>query len=310
MIKNFIYLDIDKLYSLSSQIFEGVTEYIVSESVSENKQNESQKGPVGSGRVMGDILRHNDKKSEKKFLHDHSYSLFEEKLLNDEKILNLNGEESYKNLKHLLTEKPFIKVKAKAIFKDINSITNTMENFNKIGMALTHVTNFKTIQDLKGATHSTKTSKKRGKVKNVIENLAKESGLHNDQAFLEDLSFLLKYGFQDQLEIQMDVNDSVVSANLKRSCLREEESLMIRKYSRQTEVKFVLFGIVTQHQENKIKEIDDAKEADDDDIAEEPTSIKGALMNLVEKLTDMETTFTGRLENEIILDPIAVYREL
>lgn len=76
MIKNFIYLDTDKLYSLSSQIFEGVTEYIVSESISESEQNESQKGPVGSGRVMGDILRHNDKKSEKKFLHDHSYSLY------------------------------------------------------------------------------------------------------------------------------------------------------------------------------------------------------------------------------------------
>lgn len=29
MIKNFIYLDEEKLYSLSSQIFEGVTEYVL-----------------------------------------------------------------------------------------------------------------------------------------------------------------------------------------------------------------------------------------------------------------------------------------
>ena len=102
-----------------------------------------------------------------------------------------------------------------------------MSNFNKIGIALTHVTMQETIQDIKGTAHSTK-KKKNANVKSVIETLAKENGLYSDQAFLDDLSFLLNYGFQDQLEIQMDVYDSVISANLKRSCLREEESLMIR----------------------------------------------------------------------------------
>ena len=111
MIKNFIYLDIDKLYSMSSQIFEGITEYIVGESASEVERSEAQKGPVGSGRVMGDILRHNDKKSEKRFLHDYSYSLFEEKLLKDGKILDLTDKENYENFKRLLTNKPFVKGK-------------------------------------------------------------------------------------------------------------------------------------------------------------------------------------------------------
>ena len=86
--------------------------------------------------------------------------------------------------------------------------------------------------------------------------------------------------------------------------------LMIRKYSRQTEVEFVIFGIVTQHQENKIKEIAQVVEADSNIEDDKPTNIKEALMRLVEKLANMETTFTGRRENEIILDPIAVYREL
>ena len=72
MIKNFVYLDEEKMYSLSSQIFEGITEYILSESTSESQKSESQKGDIGSGRILGDILKQADRQSEKKFLHDYS----------------------------------------------------------------------------------------------------------------------------------------------------------------------------------------------------------------------------------------------
>lgn len=34
LIKNIVYLDVDKMYSMSSQVFEGVTEYILNEKVS------------------------------------------------------------------------------------------------------------------------------------------------------------------------------------------------------------------------------------------------------------------------------------
>ena len=81
MIKNFIYLDEEKMYSLSSQVFEGITEYVLNEKSTESENIESQKGPVGSGRILGDILRQADKKTEKKFLSDFSYTLFEQKLL-------------------------------------------------------------------------------------------------------------------------------------------------------------------------------------------------------------------------------------
>ena len=61
MIKSFIYLDEQKMYSLSSQIFEGITEYVLSESGSENQNSESQKGPVGSGRVLADVIKSSSK---------------------------------------------------------------------------------------------------------------------------------------------------------------------------------------------------------------------------------------------------------
>lgn len=65
MIKNFIYLDEEKMYSLSSQLFEGVTEYVLNESLSGKVESEEQKGSVGSGRILGDILRNSEKKQRK-----------------------------------------------------------------------------------------------------------------------------------------------------------------------------------------------------------------------------------------------------
>ena len=94
MIKNFIYLDEEKMYSLSSQLFEGVTEYVLNESSSEQGKSEEQKGPVGSGRVLGDILKNSERNTEKKFLNDYSYTIFEKKLLEEELVLIVSGDKA------------------------------------------------------------------------------------------------------------------------------------------------------------------------------------------------------------------------
>lgn len=144
------------------------------------------------------------------------------------------------------------------------------------------------------------TSHDKGIIK-IIEQLAKEQGLQQDQAFLDNLALILDYGFQDQLDIQMQLIDFMVSANLKRDCLRENEELIIKKYSRRTECSFVMFGIVTQYKRDKLEDI---KETDS------TLSIKEALMNMVAHLTNIEEGFIGRLSNEVIIDPIALYTEL
>ena len=308
MIKNFIYLDEDKMYSLSSQLFEGVTEYVLSESLSEQDKSEEQKGPVGSGRILGDILRSSERKTEKKFLNDYSFAIFEKKLLEEDRVLVIHGAAL---IEPFPKNKSFIKITSKATFNDINSINSTLKNFNTIGKALAHVTNFKQIAALREELEKAKQnpsnkgekSKLQAQLNSLtnINKLAIDSGLQHDQKLLEDLALLLAYGFQDQLEVQMNSNGKIFSANLNRSFLRESEDLVIRKYSRQTEVEFTLFGIVTQYQREQLEDI---KENDDH------ASIKEALMNLVSHLSNLEATFTGRLSNEIIIDPIALYTEI
>ena len=59
--RSFIYLDEYKMYSLSSQIFEGLTESIVDEEKSQIQDSDSQKGKIGSGRLMANIIRNESK---------------------------------------------------------------------------------------------------------------------------------------------------------------------------------------------------------------------------------------------------------
>ena len=309
MIKNIIYLDEDKMYSLSSQLFEGVTEYVLNEKSYDKSESEQQKGPINSGKIGGDIVKNSERNTEKKFLNDYSYTLFEKELIKENKVIVASDENS--DLKKLMEEKSFIKVTAKATFNDIDSLVSTLTDFNRMGKALTYVTNYQDINSVKEELSRVQKSKdERSKISEIsaklkdisnIDKKALEAGLQHDEEFLNDLSFLLEYGFQSQLEVQMNLLNNIVSANLNRAFLRESEDLVIRKYSRQTEVEFTLFGIITQYKKEQVSP---------PKIEGNPKTIKEAIMNMVAHVTNLEAAFTGRLSNEIIIDPIALYTEL
>lgn len=245
-------------------------------------------------------------------MSDFSYTLFEKKLLDDNKVIEVDESFFIEELRDKAESISFIKVTAKAVFNDIRLIKGTLKNFNSIGLALAHVTNVTEINEVnaqlekaklhaKDRNQQSKLASQDKVVTKAIEKLAKDQGLQLNQTYLDNLALLLDYGFQDQLDIQMQLIDSMVSANLKRDCLRESEELIIKKYSRQTECRFVMFGIVTQYKRDKL---DDIKEPSS------TPSIKGALMNMVTQLTNLEETFIGRLSDEVIIDPIALCTEL
>ncbi len=143
---------------------------------------------------------------------------------------------------------------------------------------------------------------------NHVKDLAQSTGLRQDPEMLKNLGYLLDYGFQDQFEVQMQVGEYKFSAILKREYLRESEEMLVKKYSRFSQVPFVLFGTVAQYPTESSSDLD--SEATD---LQDPSSIphlKEAIMNLVGNLSDLESSFFGKLENEIVFDPIALYREI
>ena len=205
-------------------------------------------------------------------------------------------------------------MKGKVVFNDMQMIKSTIKDFNKIGKALAYITNFEKMEEVRNqfekVVENTKDrnekAKLRQRLKNTtnIEKLAKDQGLKQDNDFLEELSIVLDYGFQDQFMVQMLIGPYKFSADCRRDDFRENEHLLVRKYSRLAEKEFVIVGTIAQSSNKTI----DYQEVDDEDS--EPQHLKEVVMNLVEALSVMESAFSGKLANEIIIDPIAIYREI
>ncbi len=312
-IKSFIYLDEYKMYSISSQIFAGITESLTNFQGATTEKEEEQKGPVGSGRIMADILKSESGTQEKKYLHDYSYTLFEEHLRKSGKVLSLSKENIDENIGQI-DDAGFVEVKAKVVFNDMNMIKSTIENFNQLGKAFTHITNFAKIeeiyQQLEKAEETIKDRNQKARFRQRqkgltnIEKMAKERGLNLNKDFLEDLKFVLNYGFQEQFIVQMPIGPYTFSADCKRDDLRENEDSLVRKYSRFSEKEFVLVGTVAQSSKETVNSEDNTN------VSQEHRHMKEAIMNLVEALFVIESSFSGKLANEIIVDPIAIYREV
>jgi hypothetical protein len=255
-IKSFIYLDSYKVYSISSQIFEGLTEYIINEKKSTESKSEEQKGPIASGRLLGDIIASQDRIQEKKFLHDFSFNLFEDKLKEENKILMLDENNVNENIKDI-GNYSFIKVTGKLVFKDIKLLIETIKSFNETGEALAYMasidekkeTEEKISELLKGTNDREQRNKikTQAKINTDIKKIAKDAGLTQDKVLLDKMAYLLEYGYKDLFEVYFPtIGDYLFSAILKRENIIENEHLLIKKYSRKTEKDFTLFGMITQ----------------------------------------------------------------
>ena len=319
-IRSFLYLDNYKMYSISSQLFEGLTEYIVTSKGENNSESEKQKGTFGSGKVLGDIIQKSSNQTEKKFLHDYSYNLFEKALIEKGKVLEidkLNVDSSAEKMK----DYSFIKVTGRVVFNDLKIIEDTLSNFNNIGEALGYVTKKAAYDEqmalLNGQVKQIPDRNQKAKVTNLVKSkmefhkVLKDEGLMLDEDYIKHLCYLINYGYNQQFEIQIPLNDSyLISAQLDRQNLKDDEHRIIKKYSRETEKEFVLFGILTQidTESNKVSLLRDR--VSEKEGTEENSNMKEAIMNLVRTLTGVEKTFTGKLDYEIMIDPISLYIEL
>jgi hypothetical protein len=316
-IKSFIYLDEYKMYSISSQIFEGLTEYVINHSKNSKQDLESQEGPVGSGRVLADIISRESSVEERKFLHDYSYNLFEKKLFEDKKVLEIETSNISKVLENL-DDYEFIKVKGRLLFSDIKLISETINDFNQLGEALVYITNFSNLEQLKQQysdvlSHAKNRNdkafaKQAFKKVDDLSAIAQKIGLNMDQGFLDRLKFVLSYGYKEQFEVKVYLstdngeNYYLFSAPLKRNHLKEEEHLIVSKFSRYSEKEFVIFGIITQSKGSQADfPIEQGASSED---------IKQAISQMVLGILNIEKQFVGKVENEILIDPIAVYREI
>ncbi len=308
-IKSFIYLDEYKLASLSSQLFEGMTEYVLKSAVDTHTENTTQKGSVMKGSMMGDAITEGNASSEKKYLHDFAYTMFEDELFERQKIHEITADDSLDNL----ATKRIIKITGKAIFDDYQAIIDTLDNFNSIGEALAYCSMISEGQDMKSLLNlSPQSSDRNAKSKTKIaqkviqqrwKDMLESVGLRLEEEKIKSLMTLLRFSFRGQMAFRIIQPESgvVALANLNKTYLRDPMEVLIPRFSRKTERELSLIGIITQcgqAQAASLPSIEDSEK------------MKFSVQNVISQLGDMEETFTGRLSNEFVIEPIAIYHEL
>jgi hypothetical protein len=208
-------------------------------------------------------------------------------------------------------EPSFAKARGKAIITDVPAVAATISRFNELGEALTYVTNHNAIEQAKNAFEAAQQLKDRNKKAVLstqlrqatdIKKLAREAGLQQDADFLRNLQNLLAYGYGDHIEIRVTPGEGgqFFTSVLDRAQLRDAVPALVRKYSRYTQQALTVVGLVTQRGDrpstSPLPKVD-AK------------NIKEGVAQIVSLLADVERQFTGIAEEEIVLDPIAIYRE-
>ena len=316
MIKNFIYLDDYKMYSMSSQVFGGVVH-------SKSSYKDVTKG--ASQNIEGiehsdlheeaSIIEHGFGGVEYKHVHDYAYIDFENRLRKDEIIIEVSAGNIDASVLKLSCDK-FVEIRGKASLIDMNDLRYTVANHDEISKALTNVVNYSSIalikQQMEEKIKATKDRNEKTRLNQTMKTLINEVIAKNAASNLlgkdhiKDLETLLKYGFRDQFVIRITIGPYTFWAECDTDNLREKKDLLRRRFSRFPEPEFVIVGTISQSLSQTDNVVNDYATSQ----SVESLHMKTAIINLIEHLSAVDSSFTGRLENEIIVDPIAIYTEL
>ncbi|CAM3063724.1 DUF6414 family protein [Moritella viscosa] len=304
MIKNFIYLDEQKLYSFSSQLFEGVTEYILNENHIEHKDKDIQKGKLASGRVIANVIREASSSTTKKFLHDHSFNLFERELIQSNQILDVTADtQSFDDVCN--SKKSFIRIRAKGMFIDLHEIKSLFNNFSKISDALATLPAAEQLQALEKLKavdpKSSELKKKQSELDKNLNQISAKIASGMPKRMANSFETVIDNFGDEIVRFQQEVSGVVYSSCLSQEHLRESLKNIYRKYSRKTAKEFIVIGFISH--------ADGTQKSGVEDVPAESNMLRH-MIEMAENLYEIEQSFGGKADNEIIIEPIAIYTQL
>lgn len=297
-IKNIIYLDYEKMYSLSAQLFKGV----VFESLIEKGYSFSEKDAANN--LENNNTEHDNRKN---FIkpYDYHYSMFERKLYELDKITTLtkggySQTVSFEDIK----EHPFIKSTGKIVITDPVALTSLTKNFKKHVDNLGYMTGCGEINILHEELKSSNKNNKplianiKSKIKHLEDELEHIRACTN-QKYYNSLAEILEFSYGEEIEINQDMGEYIISGFFEREYLKQSISILLKRYARKTVTEFTILGILTQFKSNEW-EIPDVGF----------NQFRGAIKNVNQANYNLEKTFLDVADKELILEPIAMYTEL
>ena len=256
IIRDFLYVDLDRLYSLYSQVFHGVASQMVESFTSQATSTESGKAHPFSGRTLEDQVGELSTRTQVKWLHDHLYSTLEEKLRDVTLESSKLGPENYQQI---LSDCFLLKVEGTAEIGDYQRLRSMLDKFNALGEAITYARlrgasstvsisiSEQRIASLKDRNAKT-TAREFAKKQTDPKSMAKAMGLYQEPQLLNGLKLFLDFFGMDPFEIVISTADQPCVAFrgvIDRKWLRMDPGILRSLYGTSLEGPVTMVGQVT-----------------------------------------------------------------
>ncbi|MCI7349511.1 MAG: hypothetical protein MSH60_02005 [Ruminococcus sp.] len=272
-LRDFIYIDKNRMYSLYSQLFEGVVESLV-RSVSYSTEEQKKDRKLEESIIDASV------KVQNVVLFDHIYNTLEDKMKSH--LLIVDKETTKDDIKPT----SIVKITGYVTIEDYNHLSYLMSNINEIGLALSYL----------------QLINEKGNVSNnSIEKHAKENGLNFDKKFTSSIIKVIENFHGKTMEIIIESDSGNLNVGFK--ALLNEEFLRISPddirnlYGYKPCMKWTMVGEVTE-----VSYLTSTRSV----------SSKSAFSDLFMNLNEVDKSFSKvneQLNDMIRIAPIAVYIE-
>lgn len=298
-IRDFIYLDKDRVNSLYSQVNEGVAEAIVNSYVSSKETGAKVTKPI-LGQSTEDKVGEYSNVTENKILHDHIYNKLEDMLKDNIYIPeNINKD----NYNEQLKDKFIIKIKGKVKIHNYNRMKMYLEEFNNIGEIVAYSIYSNSVDTNKENING----KQKYEDSKKIKEITKTMGLKQDQKMLDGLKKMIELFNDDGFEliIKGDNQKIIYRVVLDTMYLRLSTDMLRILYTQNPMNEWTIVGQITNFPNIKTNENCSNVQA----VDEQP-GMREAYKNMIDVTASFEDIFFISNKNiEITVTPIAIYRE-
>lgn len=246
-IRDFIYLDVERMKSIFSQMEEGLIESQTHEKGNDKKLS-AQIAPgwfldlIAKAEGRGELVL-TKKDSQTRTLHDHMYNLIEKKMINEDKTYyidetNIQLQKLWKKgkLNELISDTSFVLIKGKVMIDDYVRFEEIASNFYEID----NVMNFR-------GTQSNKSKPKKKNKKHRRPNVQKGNLPKKEE--IEGLSTIMKHFYKNNLILKINPFPSDIFlrfiADLDKEFLRNPIESIIFKYGTAPVSDWYVFGQIS-----------------------------------------------------------------
>jgi len=319
-IRDFIYVDNDRLYSFYSQAFEGVADHVVQSYIESLASKDRQSSADKQGSVEAQIAEAS-LKTENKFLFDHMYNLLEERM--GTRIIDIENVNRDNYLVEISTTS-LIRVAGSAEIEDYKRMREFIEHFNEVADAIAYAQlstdeSKRKLKEAEDAVRSIPDPNKRvipQKIldsKKDIKRIATEMHLRQDDQLMKNLILFTDLFYPQGFDITITLPESsevVYRGSLDHRWLRIQPNMLRALYGTHVNSKWTMIGQPT-YIPGFSQNTEKTKTSSNNVSLDDKPSMRDPYRNMFISQRNFETMFQESKERvEIIIAPLAIYYEI